>query len=167
MPYYEPLPPDENSKSRRKKEMLDLQKLGESLVKLTETQLKTIPLQENLLIAVQHARNLKAEAMRRQMQYIGKLMRDVDAEPIKAALKKIQMARENKAVKFQETEKWRAKLISNGDEALNVFVSQYPEVDRQQLRQLIRKAVQDQKKSVNTGAEKALFKYLRTIVKEE
>ena len=79
------------SKSARKREYLALQKLGEELVTLRESELLSIPLDEDLLEAVQEARRIKAHgALRRQKQYIGKLMRHVDPEPINAALKQLR-----------------------------------------------------------------------------
>ncbi len=79
------------SKSARKREYLALQKLGEDLVTLRESELLSIPLNEDLLEAVQEARRIKAHgALRRQKQYIGKLMRHVDPEPINAALKRLR-----------------------------------------------------------------------------
>ena len=79
------------SKSARKREYLALQKLGEELVTLRESELLSIPLDEDLLEAVQEARRIKAHgALRRQKQYIGKLMRHVDPEPITAALERLR-----------------------------------------------------------------------------
>ncbi|RZV37575.1 MAG: DUF615 domain-containing protein [Chromatiales bacterium] len=79
------------SKSARKREYLALQKLGEELVTLRESELLSMPLDEDLLEAVQEARRIKAHgALRRQKQYIGKLMRHVDPEPINAALERLR-----------------------------------------------------------------------------
>jgi len=79
------------SKSARKREYLALQKLGEELITLRESDLLSLPLEEDLLEAVQEARRIKAHgALRRQKQYIGKLMRHVDAEPINAALERLR-----------------------------------------------------------------------------
>ena len=79
------------SKSARKREYLALQKLGEDLITLRESDLLSLPLDEDLLEAVQEARRIKAHgALRRQKQYIGKLMRHVDPEPINAALERLR-----------------------------------------------------------------------------
>lgn len=166
MPQSEPLPTDENSKSQRKRDMLALQKLGESLIELTDTQLAKIELPERLVTAIKQARSLSSEAKRRQLQLIGKLMRDIDPEPIKLEMQKIKAARQSDTAKFKQTEQWRTKLISLGDSALTAFLNSHPDVNGQQLRQLIRKAQHDVKSNKNTGGEKALFKYLREILKE-
>jgi ribosome-associated protein len=165
MPQSDPLKPDENSKSQRKREMLNLQEIGETLVRLTTQQLEKMQLPENLLEAILHAKTISAnEAKRRQMQYIGKIMRKVDVEPICLALKQLKLAREKNTAEFHQAEKWRADLISDCDTTLNLFLGEYPHVDRQHLRQLVRKAQQDIKNNKNTGAETALFRYLREII---
>lgn len=168
MPQSEPQKPDNESKSQRKRDMLALQKIGESLIKLTEEQLATIDLPDNLLTAIQHIKSLTSnEAKRRQLQYIGKIMRQIDPELITQALKRIEVIHEKKTIKFHDVEEWRTRLLIYGDDALNSFLVDYPEVDRQQLRQLIRNALQDKKNNKNTGAEKKLFQYLRSIIENK
>jgi ribosome-associated protein len=167
MPQSEPLQPDKESKSQRKEDMLALQKIGESLIKLNESQLEKINLPENLLTAILEAKKLTSnEAKRRQLQYVGKIMREIDPGPIKLALKQMQLVRKKTTAQFHQTEAWRDKLIAEGDEALNSFLCDHQEGDRQQLRQLIRKAQHDRKNDKNTGGEKALFQYLRALLKE-
>ena len=147
--------------------MLELQKIGAELIKLPAAHLGKIELPENLSSAIQHAKSLTSnEAKRRQLQYIGKIMREVDVEPIKKALEYLQAGHKKQTEQFHKTEEWRDKLLSRGDQELNSFLAEYPDVDRQQLRQLVRKAQQDKKSDKNTGAETALFKLLRTIVQE-
>lgn len=165
MPESEPLKPDENSKSKRKNEMHELQKIGEALTMLTEAQLKKFDLPESLLTAIHDMKKMSAHgAKRRHLQYIGRLMRDVDPEPIKLALQRIRSSHDVNNAKFHQIEMMRSKLIEGGDEALTVFLNEHPESDKQQLRQLIRKAQHDIKNETNTGAEKALFKYLRSVM---
>tara|TARA_R110000868_G_scaffold210193_4_gene460220 strand:- start:587 stop:865 length:279 start_codon:yes stop_codon:yes gene_type:complete len=82
--------PDPFSKTQKKKEMIALQKLGERLVTLSESQLAKLPLSDEMLELVQYAKGLKThESIRRHAQYIGKKMRGVDAEAIQKAMKKI------------------------------------------------------------------------------
>jgi len=79
------------SKSARKREYLALQKLGEELITIRESDLQSMPLDEDLLEAIMETRRIKSHgALRRQKQYIGKLMRHVDPEPIKAALERLR-----------------------------------------------------------------------------
>jgi ribosome-associated protein len=167
MPQSEPLKPDENSKSQRKRDMLALQKLGEVLIKLTEAQLAQCALPEELLDAIHEIKNMAAnEAKRRQLQYIGKLMRHIDVEPIQATLKRMQYTHEKTTAAFHQTEQWREDLIVEGDDKLNAFLMENPDIDRQQLRKLIRNAQQDRKNNKNTGAEKKLFQFIKDVIKE-
>jgi len=79
------------SKSARKREYLALQKLGEELITIRESDLQSMPLDEDLLEAIMETRRIKSHgALRRQKQYIGKLMRYVDPEPINAALERLR-----------------------------------------------------------------------------
>jgi ribosome-associated protein len=165
MPESERKAPDEVSKSSIKREMTAMQKIGEALVALPPSQLEKVPLPENLYDAVKFARTLKTgESIRRQMQYIGKIMRNVDIEPIKIALNKIKLSHERVTNEFHEVETWRDKLITEGDDAIQIFLQQHPTADRQQLRQLVRKAQHDRKTGKNSGAETELFRVLRELL---
>ena len=149
-------PPERPTKSALKRQMTALQKMGEILVELPEAQLKKIPLENPLLDAIITARSLKShEARRRQLQYIGKLMRNIDAEPIQTALEKVQNKNQQSKAQFHQIERWRDRLIAEGDMALQKFLEQYPEADRQRLRQLMRNA-----------QETELFRYLRELVEK-
>lgn len=152
---------DKPSKSQIKREMIALQKLGEMLVELTPSELDKLELDPTLSEAIATARGLKNhEAKRRQLQYIGKLMRNIDAKPIEEAINKIQNQHHQFDKQFHQIEEWRDKLIAEGDTQLQEFITQYPDADRQQLRQLIRQAQQNQK-----GAKTELFRLLRQLLK--
>jgi ribosome-associated protein len=162
------LPPERPSKSQRKREMISLQEIGETLVALPGAALAKIPLEGLLLEAITVARSLKAhEAKRRQMQYIGRLMRDVDPEPIKTALEKITHQHHQNKAQFHQIERWRDQLIQEGDPVIQQFLDQYPETDRQHLRQLVRRAQQEKEKNKNQGAMTELFRYLRETVESQ
>lgn len=150
------------SKSQRKRDMTALQKLGEALVKLSANQLAKIPLSDQLSEAITVARELTShEAKRRQLQYLGRLMREVDPQPIEEALSKIQNKSQISKAKFHLAERWRDRLIAEGDKQLEEFLTTYSEVDRQHLRQLVRNAEQ-----AKPGANTALFRYLKQIIED-
>ncbi len=158
---------ERQSKSFRKRQMLALQKMGEILVALPEAQLKKIPLDDVLLQAIHAARGIKDhEGKRRQLQYIGKLMRHTDPEPIEAALEKIEGKHQQSKAQFHQIERWRDRLIKEGDVALQECMKQYPDIDSQYVRQLVRKAQHDIAKNKNTGGETELFRYLRGIIEK-
>jgi ribosome-associated protein len=156
--------PERDSKSQRKKQMLALQKIGEAIVALSTSELAKIPLEETLKDAVDHARECKThEARRRQMQFIGKIMRNVDVEPIAAALEKIQLKGQLGKAKFHQVERWRDRLIAEGDTGVQEFLDKFPAASSQQLRQLVRNT---QKEKQLVGADTALFRYLRDVIED-
>jgi ribosome-associated protein len=156
--------PERESKTKRKQEMLALQKIGEILVELPAPQLAKIPLDARLSDAVNEARRLKSrEGIRRQLQYIGKIMRDTEIQPIVEALDKVQTRDQLSKAKFHQVERWRDKLIAMGDTALQEFLTKYPEADGQHLRQLLRNAQAEAKEEKNSGGGTALFRYLLEV----
>ncbi|HEX4045593.1 MAG TPA: ribosome biogenesis factor YjgA [Gammaproteobacteria bacterium] len=158
--------PDEISRSTLKREMTALQKIGGTLVDMSQSQLDKIPLPDVLIQAITLARNLKSrEAKRRQLQFIGKLMRTIELEPIQTAIKNARLTNMQVTAQFQQAEEWRERLINEGDDAVQAFLNLYVETDRQKLRQLIRKAQHNRKSGKNTGAEKTLFRYLRDLIR--
>ena len=139
---------DEQSRTDLKRESLELQKLGEDLLTLRAELLAGLDLTEKLKDAVAEAKRItNFEGKRRQMQFIGKLMRRVDPavlDAVRTALSEQHggSARENLALHLAET--WRDRLIAN-EEAFGDWIAQYPRTDTQQLRALIRQARKDAK----------------------
>ena len=131
---------DEPSKTQLKKNMHALQELGETLTTLSRDHLDQLDLPEALRDALDELERVgKHEARRRHMQFIGKLMREVDPEPIRAQIDRWETGtRANKAA-FKASERWRERLIAEPD-ALNEFIAAQPEVDRDELAALIAKA---------------------------
>lgn len=168
MPISDNTPPDLQSKTQRKNDMHALQELGKKLVALSSAQLAKVPLPDALAKAIEFAHTLKSnESKRRHMQYIGKLMRQVDVDAVMFAYKNIQAQNHHQTESFHSIEKWRDDLIKDGDKALPAFLNNYPDADRQQLRQRIRKAQLDDKQEKNTGGRTGLFRYLREIVEKD
>lgn len=153
------------SKSEMKREMNALQKLGEELVELPQKQLEKITLPEDLDDAVKLARRLEhREGRRRQLQYIGKLMREIDVTEIKQQLEKYHQQSRNFRQHFHNLEQWRDRLINEGDAALNQLLAEQPGTDRQHLRQLIRQAQKEQSQQKPPAASRKIFKYLRELM---
>src|SRR3954462_580079 len=128
------------SKTKRKQEMHELQALGAALVSLPEAQLRELSLEVPLREAVLEAKRIKShEAKRRQMQYIGRLMRDVDPAPLRERLEAIPGHSAHAAAQHRRLEAWRERLLAD-DAALTAFAAEYPEADLQAVRTLIRNA---------------------------
>lgn len=134
----------EKSKTQIKKEAEALQKLGEQLIALPRQRLEQIPLPEDLRKAVMDARTITANvAGRRQRQYIGALMRQVDPEPIRRALDRPEAPAPAESEADRQTRDWMDRLLTGTPEALEAFLDACPELDRQRLRQLVRNINKD------------------------
>ena len=156
------------SKSQIKREMHELQKLGEELVALSAAARAKIPLDDELQDALQLADKLgnKREALRRHIQVIGRLMRTRDLEPIEQALALLRNTNQAATRQFHKVENWRDKLIADSD-AVTEFIAAYPEVDVQQLRQLIRNAKKEQEKQQPPKYYRELFQLIKPLIIEE
>lgn len=153
---------DPVSKSQKKRDAARLQKIGVELIALASNKLDTLPLPDNLRRAITEARAIKSHgAMRRQAQLIGKLMRSSDSDAIITAYDDILAEGSAKTAHFHELEQWRDRLINDSKEALTDFISIYPETNVQQLRHLIKKAVDEKAADTPVGASKALFRFLK------
>jgi ribosome-associated protein len=152
------------SKSELKREMTALQELGEAIVKLSDGEFSTIPLEGELLAAITVARRLKSgEGLRRQLQYIGKLMRLVDSAAIAAAYEELQNGRQQRNQQFHALEQLRDEIIATGLPAMEKVLADYPNTDRQHLRQLITAAVKEREQQKPPAAARKLFRYLREL----
>ncbi len=151
------------SKTQRKKEMHELQSLGVELVALAESQITDLQIPDRLRDAVLAAKRIKThEAKRRQMQYIGRLMRDVDATPIRAQLDVLVGHSAQEAARHRRLEALREKLLAN-DDALTAYVAQHAGADLQALRTLIRNTRREQKEGKPPRAFRELFRLLKSL----
>jgi len=156
------LPP---SKSQLKREMQARQKLGERLLELSEGQMHSLELPEPLIEAVELAKRIKAHGGRhRQLQYIGKLMRALDPEPIEQFFAAQDGKNFAQTAFLHELEEWRENLLTADDnQRLTEFIQKYPHTDSQQLRQLVQAAKKERTTTKPQGAGRKLFRYLREI----
>ncbi len=153
------------SKSQRKRDCHDIQKLGENLMKLKLDDLQKIDLPDTLISALHEAKSITQHtALKRHKQYIGKLLiRDNIAEDIDKQLQKLLHKDDTSSLHFKHLEQWRDNIMQGGDTAINDFVSEFPQADRQHLRQINRKAIKEQEQGKSTSAYKSLFQYIREI----
>ncbi|WP_217520856.1 ribosome biogenesis factor YjgA [Vibrio metschnikovii] len=151
------------SKTELKNDMIVLQKLGEELVELKPSALQKVPLPEELAEAVKDAQRFKNEARRRQLQYIGKMMRHVDPEPIQIALDKLRNKHAQTTAILHKIEQWRDKIVEQGDSAIEALMEQYPEADRQRLRQLARQASKEKQGQKPPKAAREIYQMIKTL----
>lgn len=158
--------PEEKSKSQIKREMEALQSLGQRLTELNSEQLNQVPMDDTLDDAIREFQRLKKnEAKRRQMQYIGRVMRSIDEQHIDAishAINRFDASQAEHTRLFHQIECWRDRLLTEKT-ALTDYLCEHPEADAQHLRQLIRSAQKEQGKDKSQGGARKLFRYLRDI----
>lgn len=153
------------SKSERKRDILAITNLGRQLVSFTPNQLEELPLSDELLEAVKLAKKIRNKHVgyKRQIQYIGKLLRNDDPQPIFDALAAKEQAHIHEQAQFHALEQWRDRMLEEGDDAIQEFISEYPDADRQHIRQLVRTALKQQEQNKPPAAYRELFKYLKDI----
>ena len=150
------------SRTQKKKEARELQVLGEELVTLSVEQLAGIDLPEELRNAVIAAGKIKAHgARRRQLQRIGRLMREVDPEPIQSALNNIRHGDHQKNLAFKKIENWRDELKQGNLALIDEILSECPEAERQRLTQLARNAHHEYEDKSGVKSSRMLFRYLK------
>ena len=149
------------SKTQVKKEMTDLQKVGMDLAELSEVQIKNLLMDDKLREAILEAKRITShEARRRQMQYVGRLMRDVDAAPIRAQLEAITGSNAQATAAHRRLEAWREKLLAD-DGALTDFAAAFPGSDLQALRTLIRNVRKEKIEGKPPRAYRDLFRLIK------
>ncbi len=171
------------SRSQRKREAEQITRLGERISGLSENDLRKLPLDERVRAAVDELRKIRSfGARKRQLHYLGKVLRNAELAPIHAALKAIQLSANAETRLLHASEKWRDRLLTEGNSAIEAFLQDYPDSDRQQIRQLVRnhgresaRASHDRCASVDahasagtqhggTKAAREIFKLIRTTL---
>jgi ribosome-associated protein len=131
---------------------------------MPEKNLQKFTLEEPLLMAIYEARRLKSrEAKRRQIQYIGKLMRSANLDTVEQTMDRLNHQSKTYRQQFAKIENWRQRIIDEGAPAIEALIEIYPDADRQQLRNLQRQANREQQHNKPPVASRKLFKYLRQL----
>jgi ribosome-associated protein len=162
---------DENfiSKSQKKRDMLALQDLGEELVQLSVERIKKLDLPEELLAAVLDAKRIptsKHGGYKRQMQYIGKVMRNVDAAPIAAQLEAIKAPSKKQTALHHLAERWRERLLEDST-AIGAFINDFADADRTAIEQHMKAAKDEKAKGKPPKHFRLLYQELHeTIVRQ-
>jgi ribosome-associated protein len=153
------------SKSEIKRQMTALQKVGTELVNLSPRELARIPIaDEALMAAIMTARKIRSNiARKRQLQFIGKLLRTIDTQPILDALEELHQRRKGNNAAFQELELLRDELLKAGTAGVEDILHRYPDADRQRLRQLVMQHQKEVRNNKPPAASRKLFKYLREL----
>ncbi|MBU1002030.1 MAG: DUF615 domain-containing protein [Proteobacteria bacterium] len=154
------------SKSQLKREMSELQAMGERLCSMPAEKIKAMDLPEAIREAALFALTIKKyEAVRRHRQYVGKLMRaeEVDIDALRQVLDSVDQKKRKYDERFHRVEEWRDRLMAGDDALVEEIVTIHPEVDRQHLRTLVRNAIIERKAEKPPKAFRTLFKFLRKV----
>ncbi|MGO1750206.1 MAG: ribosome biogenesis factor YjgA [Marinobacter sp.] len=156
------------SKSQLKRDMHALQNIGKRMIELSNDQLDTLTISDTLRSAIEESRRIRQnEAKRRHLQYIGKIIRQEDnPDGVLRAIDAFDSGSEEHTRRHHLAERWRDRMITDGDSVAGEFFSYCPNADIQHLRNLVRNARRDVEKQKNTGQTRKLFRYLRECVDE-
>lgn len=157
------------SKSQVKREMHALQALGKHLMELRPDQLAGLTMSDTLRAAIVESRRIRQnEAKRRHLQYVGKIIRQEEGlEGLQKAVEAFDSGSEEHTRRLHLAERWRDRLIAEGDGAVGSFVEYCPETDVQHLRNLVRNARRDAEKGTDSGQFRKLFRYLRECIERD
>lgn len=154
------------SKSQLKREATRLQHLGKRLTELKADQLEALDLSEQLLHAIhEHHRFTSRGAKHRQLQFIGRVMRDIDAAALTEQLEQLQGNTGQSKHTHHAVEQWRARLVDD-PQALTQFIVAHPTTDRQQLRHLIKKILRQPDEPTRKLLNRELFRFIRTTLEQ-
>lgn len=158
----EPPPP---TKGELKRQAQDLQALGEQLIEAPEELVAGLDLPEKLRDAIELARHITSHgALVRQKLFVGKLMRRVDPEPIRAALEAVSETARLESMRFKRAERWRDRLVLEGQAAIAEFVAEVPQADRAMLSRLVEATTAEHARGKPAGAKRELFRWVRDML---
>ncbi|WP_442683839.1 ribosome biogenesis factor YjgA [Stenotrophomonas sp. JC08] len=156
------------SRSQNRREALEVLALGETLVSLTPAQLARLPIPEDLLEHIEYSKRITAHgARKRQLAFLAKQMRreeDATLEAIRDALEANSATSKRSVALMHRIERWRERLLAEGDAALAELLEEFPDGDRQQLRTLVRNALAEQAKNKPPRAFREIFQVLRELM---
>jgi Uncharacterized protein conserved in bacteria len=156
------------SRSQNRREALEILALGEQLVDLTPAQLARLPIPEDLLGHIEYSKRITSHgARKRQLAFLAKQMRreeDATLEAIRDALSANSETSRREVAIMHRIERWRERLLAEGDSALGELLEEYPQADRQQLRTLVRNAQAEKARNKPPRAYREIYQVLRGLM---
>jgi len=152
---------EEKSKSEIKRELEALKDLGRELVDLPARQLMQVPLDDTTRTAIGDTHGMKKGALKRQLRYVGGLLKNEDAAEIRRVLDGLQQPHRLQVRAHHEVEQWRDSLIAGDDSILSDLASRFAALDRQYLMQLVRNARKEQQQEKPPRSARVIFQYLK------
>jgi len=154
------------NKTELKREIKALNQLGKELVEMTDGAIKKVPLSDSMRKEIADAKRFSRGALQRQLRRIASMMKHEDIEAIELELIRQKAPNKQQTAEFHQLEQWRDRLIGGDDKLLTDLINQYPVIDRQHIRQLVRNSNAEQKKNKPPKSARLLFKYLSQIKSE-
>lgn len=154
------------NKSQQKREIQALRDLGKKLAELDDAALRKMDLPAELLQAIFDAKGMKHGALKRQFKLIAKLLRKMNTESLEETITGLEAKKADQDKHFHRIERWRDRLIEDGQDAMTEFMAKYPQADAGQIRQLIRNANKELQANKPPKSSRALFRYLRTLTSQ-
>ncbi|MFZ4503541.1 MAG: ribosome biogenesis factor YjgA [Methylovulum sp.] len=156
------------NKTQLKKDIAELFVLGEKLSRISATQLATLTIPDAIQQAIREVSGMPLNSARKRLlKYIAGQLHKIDCDPIKESLAKLENKSVHAAREHHQVERWRDRLLAEGDKALTELLDEYPDVDRQYLRQLLRTAQKELAASAPPRASRLLYRYLKTVLEGE
>jgi ribosome-associated protein len=154
------------NKSQLKREADALFELGKRLVELEKSTLQSLELPNELASAIDAAKEIRSNnALKRQFKLIGKMLRSIETEGLQKVIEERDLQHRKGVGEFHQIEKWRDRLIAEGNSAVSELLDRYPDVDRQRLNQLVRGAAKETQLGKPPKSSRQLFRFLRDVIK--
>lgn len=154
------------NKTQLKRELKVLNHLGKELIALPESALKKVPLSDGMRAAIFDGKRFQRGALQRQLRRIATLMQHEDIDAIQLELTRQKQPNKQQTAEFHQLEQWRDRLIAGDDKLLTELIDQFPVIDRQHIRQLVRNAGLEKKRDKPPKSTRLLFKYLSEIKRQ-
>ena len=151
------------NKTELKREIKILNQLGRELIDLPASSLKKVPLSESMYQAIKDGQRFQRGALQRQLRRIASLMSHEDIDAIQLELARQKQPSKQQTAELHQLEQWRDRLIDGDDKLLTELIDQFPVIDRQHIRQLVRNAGLEKKNNKPPKSYRLLFKYLSEI----
>lgn len=152
------------SKTQRKRQCEHQQDVAERLLQLKKSDIDQLDLPQELCLALEEARRIHSRsALKRQRQYLGKIMRGIDSEQVETQLQELLHRHDTNTAGFRRIEKWRDHLLEGDESVLDEIIERHPDLDRQHVHALVRQARKEQQMDKPPAAARKLFRYLREL----
>lgn len=154
------------NKTQIKKEIKVLNALGKELIAMPDSAFKKVPVSDTMRLAIKDGQRFSRGALQRQLRRIAALMQHEDVDAIQLELARQKAPSKQQTAEFHQLEQWRDRLIEGDDKLLTELIDQFPVIERQHIRQMVRNAGIEKKREKPPKSAKALFKYLASLKRQ-